>query len=232
MSPPDSAMPVATWVDGPFGPGMTGPPAVAANTLRAQSGVITARRLVPIHDPVDTSAAPADPRALVQAPIVTALNGIVWRGVIGFAVVAAVAALPLVVHLDETVHFAAHVALPAGWVAYAVISIGLAMVRRERVEGDPWAAAAEADPSLTAFARMVTGFMIGGWLASVVGVIVHHHLSTTQDILRTISMDLPVMLAAWALASWAWTRASRRSLGRAVADSAGRFRRYWGDRRR
>lgn len=198
----------------------------------AQAGAITARRLVPIRDPVDSSAAPADPRALVQAPIVAALNGIVWRGVIGFVVVAGVAALPLVVHLDDTVHFAVHVALPAGWVAYAAISTIVALVRRERVEGDPWHVAAEGDPSLTAFARMVTGFMIGGWLASVVGVIVHHHVSTTQDILRTLSVDLPVLLGAWGLGSWAWTRASRRSLGRAVADSARRFRRYWGDPRR
>ena len=192
---------------------------------------IIARRLVPIRDPADPGAASADPRALVQAPIVAALNGIVWRGVIGFAVVAGVAALPLVVHLDDTIHFAAHVALPVGWVAYAAISTVIAFVRRQRVEGDPWHAAAEADPSLTAFARMVTGFMIGGWLASVVGVIVHHHLSTTQDILRTLSMDLPVLLASWAFASWAWSRASRRSLARAVADSAGRFRQYWGDPR-
>jgi hypothetical protein len=200
---------------------------MAGSAPWAQADGTTARRLVPIRDPVDSSA-PADPRALVQAPIVAALNGIVWRGVIGFALVAAIAAFPLVVHLDETVHFAAHVALPAGWIAYAVISTAAAYVRRQRVEGDPWHAAAEADPSLTAFARMVTGFMIGGWLASVVGVIVHHHLSTTQDILRTLSVDLPVLLAAWALASWAWTRRSRRALARAVSDSAGRFRTYWG----
>jgi hypothetical protein len=205
---------------------------MAASTPRAQSDGIPARRPDPIRDPVDTSAASADPRALVQAPIVAALNGIVWRGVIGFALVAGIAAIPLVVHLDDTVHFAAHVALPAGWVAYAVISTIIATVRRERVEGDPWHAAAEADPSLSAFARMVTGFMIGGWLATVVGVIVHHHLSTTQDILRTLSVDLPVLLGAWAIASWAWTRASRRSLARAVLDSADRFRQYWGDPRR
>lgn len=129
-------------------------------------------------------------------------------------------------------HFAAHVALAAGWVAYAVVSMILAFVRRQRVEGDPWRSAAEADPSLTAFARIVTGFMIGGWLASVVGVIVHHHLTTTQDILRTLSVDLPVLLGAWALASWTWTRPSRRRLARAVVDSPGRFRRYWGDPRR
>lgn len=192
----------------------------------------TARRLLPIRDPVDSSAATADPRALVQAPIVAALNGIVWRGVIGFALVAGITAFPLVVHLDETVHFAAHVALPAGWVAYAIISIALGFVRRQRIDGNPWHAAAEADPSLTAFARMVTGFMIGGWLASVVGVIVHHHLSTTQDILRTLSVDLPVLLGAWAIASFAFVRASRRSLARAVVDSADRFRRYWGNPRR
>ena len=183
-------------------------------------------------DPERTDTASLDPRQLVQAPIVGALNGIVWRGVVGFALVAGVAALPLVVQLDDTVHFAAHVALPAGWVAYAIISTIVAYLRRQRVEGDPWHAAAEADPSLTAFARMVTGFMIGGWLASVVGVIVHHHLSTTQDILRTLSVDIPVLLGAWGLASWAWTRAARRALARAIAESAGRFRRYWGDPRR
>jgi hypothetical protein len=207
---------------------MAGPPAVAAARRTGHADGITARRPAPIRDPFDTSTAPADPRALVQAPIVAALNGIVWRGVIGFALVAAVAALPLLVRLDDQVHFAVHVALPVGWVAYAVVSTAIALLRPQRLAGDPWHAAAEADSSLAAFARMVTGFMIGGWLASVVGVIVHHHLSTTQDILRTLSTDLPVLLGAWGLASWAWVRASRRSLARAVADSAGRFRSYWG----
>lgn len=205
---------------------------MAATAPSAQAEASIARRLVPIPDPVDSSAAPADPRALVQAPIVAALNGIVWRGVIGFGLVAGVAALPLVVRLDDTVHFAAHLALPAGWVAYAVISTIIGVIRRHRVEGDPWRPAAEADPSLTAFARMVTGFMIGGWLATVAGVIVHHHLSTTQDILRTLSVDLPVLLVAWGLASFAWTRAARHRLARAVEDSAGRFRSYWGAHRR
>lgn len=199
---------------------------------RGHAELHTARRLLPISDPVDSSAAATDPRALVHAPIVAALNRIVWRGVVGFAVVAGVAALPLIVELDDTVHFAAHVTLPAGWVAYVLISNTAAFIRRQPVEGDPWHAAAEADPSLTAFARMVTGFMIGGWLAALVGVLVHHHLSTTPDILRTLSVDLPILLGAWALASWTWTRASRRSLARAVAASAGRFRRYWGDPRR
>ncbi len=204
---------------------------MATGDVRAHAGVTHLREACSIRNPLDTAATSADPRALVQAPIVAALNGIVWRGVIGFALVAGVAALPLLVHLDDTIHFAAHVALPAVWVAYAAISAALAYIRRQRVEGDPWHAAAEADPSLTAFARMVTGFMIGGWLAAVVGVIAHHHLSTTQDILRTLSVDLPVLLVSWGLASWAWTRSSRRSLAHAVAESEGRFRRYWGHRR-
>lgn len=205
---------------------------MALTAPSAQAEATTARRLLPIRHQVDSNAAAADPRAIVQAPIVAALNGIVWRGVIGFSLVAGVAALPLVVHLDDTVHFTAHLALPAGWVAYAVFSTAMAFVQRQRVEGDPWHAAAEADPSLTAFARMVTGFMIGGWLATLVGVIVHHHLSTTQDILRTLSVDVPVLFGAWGLASWAWTRAARRRLALAVADSAGRFRQYWGEPRR
>lgn len=186
----------------------------------------------PIRDPVNTSAASVDPRAVVQAPVVAALNRIVWRGVIGFALVAGVAALPLVVHLDHAVHFGVHVALPVSWVAYAVLSTAVALLRRQRVEGDPWHAAAQADPSLTAFARMVTGFMVGGWLAAVAGVIVHHHLSTTQDILRTLSVDLPVLLGAWGLASWAWIRAARRLLARAVGESESRFRGYWGGPKR
>lgn len=146
----------------------------------------------------------------------------------GFAIVAGVAALPLLVRLDDSVHFAVHVTLPAGWVVYAAISTARSLLRPQRLTGDAWHAAAEVDPSLASFARMVTGFMIGGWLASVVGVIVHHHLSTTQDILRTLSTDLPVLVGAWGLASWAWVRAARRALARAVADSAGRFRSYWG----
>jgi hypothetical protein len=167
-----------------------------------------------------------DPRAAVRAPFVEALNGIVMRATLGFALVAGIAAVPLLVELDEAVHTAVHLVLPIGWVAYAAMA-GFLNRRAGPIVGDPWAKASEAEPGLARFAGAVSGFMIGGWLAAVVAVLVHHHLSTPTDIALTFAVYVPTMVIPWGLASWAWSIRCRHALERAEARANDLFRVYW-----
>jgi hypothetical protein len=167
-----------------------------------------------------------DPRAAVRAPFVRALNGIVARAAAGFALVALVTTVPLIVALPDAVHGAAHLLVPAGWLAYAAFSAF--MLRGSApVSGNPWAEAAEADPGLTRFAIVVSGFMVGGWLASVVAVVVHHHLSTPGEIANTIAFVAPSLLVSWALASWAFVRRCRHTLAEAETRANDLLRVYW-----
>ena len=172
------------------------------------------------------SAKVTDPRAAVRAPFVTALNGIIVRAALGFAVVAALTAFPLLVRLDDTVHTAVHLVLPIGWLAYAAIA-GMRNRRSGPVVGEPWAHAAEAEPALTRYAAAISGFMIGGWLAAVVAVLVHHHLSTPTQVALTFALYVPSLLVPWALASWAWARRCRHVLARAEARANDLLRVYW-----
>lgn len=178
------------------------------------------------HAEVNERGRIEDPRALVHAPYVEALNGIIVRATLGFAVVAAVTTLPLLVQFDDAFHGAIHLALPVGWLAYAAIVAILAR-RAGPIADNPWAQAWAAEPGLTSFAVIVVGFMIGGWLAAVVAFLAHHHLSTPADIARTIALDAPALLVPWAAASWAFVQRSRRSLVRAEARVNDLFRLYW-----
>ena len=175
-----------------------------------------------MNRPVDVT----DPRAAIRAPFVTALNGIVTRAVIGFAAVTVLTVIPLLVRLDDTVHTIAHLVLPAGWLLYA--ALGEAANRRDPpVHGNPWAPAAEAEPGLTRFAIVIAGFMIGGWLAAVVAVLVHHHLGSPTDIAVTFAVYVPSMVVPWALASWVFARRCARSLASAESRSSDLLRVYW-----
>jgi hypothetical protein len=175
-----------------------------------------------VNQPVDVG----DPRAAVRAPFGAALNGIITRAVIGFSVVTVLTVIPLLVPLDETIHAIAHLVLPIGWLAYAVMG-EVANRREPPVVGNPWAPAAEAEPGQTRFAIVVTGFMIGGWLAAVVAVLVHHHLGSPTDVAYTFAVYVPSMVVPWALASWVFVRHCARSLARAETRSNDMLRIYW-----
>ena len=175
---------------------------------------------------VNESAKVTDPRAAVRAPFVTALNGIIVRAALGFAAVAAVTAFPLLVRLDDAIHGAVHLVLPIGWLVYAAVA-GYLNRRSGPVVGEPWVHASEAEPGLTRFAAATSGFLIGGWLAALVAVLVHHHLSTPTDIALTFALYVPSLVVPWALASWVWSRRCRHALARADARSNDLLRVYW-----
>jgi len=173
----------------------------------------------------------SDPRAAIRAPFVAALNGIVTQSAIGFVLVAIVTVIPLLIPLHDTVHQIVHLALPVGWLVYA--GIGEMLNRRDPAPvGNPWAPAAEAEPGLTRFAIAVAGFMIGGWLAAVVAMLVHHHLGSPTDIAATFAFFLPSFAVPWALASWVFVRRCARALARAETEASELLRVYWAGIRR
>lgn len=170
-----------------------------------------------------------DPRSFVEAPVIGALNGIVVRAVVGFSIVAAFASVPLIARLDEPVHDAFHLLLPIGAVGYSVITGALLLLRPAPAVPDAWAGAAEVDPALARFARRVSLFMIVGWLAAVGAVLVHHHLSSPDQVLMTVLVDVPLTLAVWLAAVFAWNSWCRATLARAQYAASRRLRLYWSD---
>lgn len=161
--------------------------------------------------------------------MIAALNGIVTRAVIGFVLVAALASLPLLVHLEGAVHEAVHLLLPAGWVVYALLT-GVTLLLRpayHEADGDPWLNAAQIDPGHARFARALSLFMLLGWALSVAAMLVHHHLGTDAAIQRTLLVDVPIMVAVWGLAAFAWMRWCVHALARAESESSQRLREYW-----
>lgn len=174
----------------------------------------------------DSSVA-GDPRDFIEAPVIAALNRIVVRALIGLCVVAASASVPLILRLDSPFHKAFHFALPAAWVVYAVVTAAMHVLRPPPPEADVWGRAAEADASLVRFTRRVSALMTVGWLASIAVVIVHHHLTSPREIFVTVGIIVPITVATWVLAVFAWSHSCRASLARAEHDAAERLRRYW-----
>ncbi len=168
-----------------------------------------------------------DPRAFTDAPVIAALNGIVVRALIGFSVVAGYASLPLLLRLDPPVHAAFHFLLPAGWVAYAILTAARLILRPAPHEPDVWPRAAEVDSALAGLARRVSAAMTIGWLVAVAAVIVQHHLTSPREVFVTFGIIVPLTFAAWLLAVLAWSGWCRASLARAEHTATDRLRRYW-----
>lgn len=168
-----------------------------------------------------------DPESFVNAPIVAALNGIVVRALIGFGAVATLTTVPLLVPLDPAIHELVHLALPIGWVAYAIATALLLAFRPIPADGDPWRRAVEVDPGLAGMARLTSTIMQVGWVACVAAVLVHHHLASPSAVLATFVVDIPLMLAVWILATFAWAQWCRRCLASAEREWTRRLRWYW-----
>jgi hypothetical protein len=168
-----------------------------------------------------------DPRSFIEAPVIAALNGIVARALIGLSVVAASATLPVILGLDVRHDHRFHFFLPAAWVVYAALTATILILRPPPREADVWDRAAEVDASLARFARWTSTLMMAGWAASVAVALVQHHLVSPRDVLVTLGIVVPLTLAAWVLAVFAWNAWCRASLARAEHDAADRLRRYW-----
>ena len=151
----------------------------------------------------------------VAARVHEALDGIVFRTVLSFVAVAIVTSVPLVLHLQPTVHSAAHAVLPAAWALYAFV-IWVHERGRPPIGEDPWRIAGEVDPGGTRAARIAAVGLPIGWMAAGVGLLVHH-LGTTGGAAEVVGIDVPVLAVSWFLASWAWWASARRALAEALA---------------
>lgn len=165
--------------------------------------------------------------AFARAPITAALNRIAIRALAGFLLVAGAALVPLIVPLDPGVHEGFHVVLPFAGVAFAVITGAFLMLRPSPPEPEAWPRAAAADPEMTTFARRVSILMTVGWLVSMGAVFMHHHLGTQKDVVMTLAVDVPLTLAVWILAVFAWNSWCRAHLARAEREADDRLREYW-----
>lgn len=168
-----------------------------------------------------------DPRRFAEQPVVRALNRIAVRALIGFVVVAAFATIPAIARLDERIHQAFDVAVPLGWLAYAVVTAALLALRPAPHEPNVWSRAAEVEPELTRFARRLSALMTLGWLVAVGAVIVNHHLGSPDEAAYTLLVALPITLAAWLLAVSAWRAWCRATLARGEHAALERLRLYW-----
>ena len=175
----------------------------------------------------DSNRDELDPRRYVHAPVADALNHIALAAVVGFAIVAGFATVPLIAHMNPRVHEAFHILFLLGGVVFAVAIGGVLILRPPPAEGDVWARASEIDPSLARFARWVSTFMAAGWLASMAVVIAHHHLDTPQHALLALAVLAPLAFAAWLLAVYAWSAWCRATLAHAEHEADRRLRQYW-----
>ena len=153
----------------------------------------------------------------VSSRVHEALDGIVFRTVLSFVAVAVVTSVPLVMHLQPTVHAAAHAVLPAGWTLYA-LAIWLHERGRPVIANDPWRASREIDPGGARAARIAAVGLPIGWIAAAIGLLVHH-LGTTGGAVEVLGIDLPMLAVGWFLACWAWWASTRRALAETLTGS-------------
>ena len=172
-----------------------------------------------------------DPRLLVDAPVRRALAWLMVRGLALVAVIAALAACPLVMDLDVATSDRIAMAAPVILIAYAVVVRARRLLRgsvgaeaRERA----WERAREVDPDDAWLGLLVTGWVPVALLAALV-VLMWPHVTDRNPALAAAWCVLgvgPVALA-WLLASLTWFDASREDLARAEGDSDAAFRHYW-----
>ncbi len=164
----------------------------------------------------------SDPSQTIDEPITAALDGIVFRAVLSFVAVAAVTAVPLLLHLTPVLHAAAHAVLPASWMVYAL----LVLVRRPDTpdsDVDPWAEASTVDAGAARAARIAFIALPVGWLAAAAGLLAHH-LSTNAGTAEVLGVDVPILAVGWFVAVLAWRSSTRAVLGVALRDRGRRLR--------
>ncbi len=167
---------------------------------------------------------PADPGSAIDQPVTEACDGIVFRAVVSFVAVTAIAAVPLLLHLPPGIHEAAHSVLPGVWIIYAVV----VLVRLRGVPdppGDPWRQASAADADAARPAHIAYVLLPVGWLAAAAGLLIHH-LSSASGTAAVLGIDVPILAIAWFSALTAWRANCRAVLSSAEQARDQRLRRH------
>lgn len=168
-----------------------------------------------------------DPQRFIEAPVIAALNGVIVRALIGLSVVGASVSLPVILGLDVRLDHRFHFFLPVAWAIYAALTAISLFLRPPPREADVWDRAAEVDASLVRLARGSSTLMMAGWAVSVTVALVQHHLVSEREVLVALGIIIPLTIAAWLLAVFAWAAWCRAALARGVHDASGRLRQYW-----
>jgi hypothetical protein len=175
------------------------------------------------------TVADSDPRAVVEAPVRLALNGIVLRGMLGFALLALAVACPAPLGLDPMVHEAIHLAVPCLLIAVIVLVLGERIVRGrppEATRDAAWVRAREMAPDEARLAAIAVAALPVALLGSLMALALPHLLDRSQ-LPTYVGLWIPLLIILTALTSAAWMDHCRDSIARAVADSEVRFRGYW-----
>lgn len=172
--------------------------------------------------PATRDATPGD---YVAAPVRSALDGIVTRGVVAFVLIVLAVGVTLL-PIDESVRLVSYHALPALLAVYLLAHQVVHVFRSGTDDPDAWQRARDVDASDTMFARIITFAVPAGTLLAGAALLCPH-LADPDDRARVLGVFLPLFALLWIGVTFAWTDECRSRLARAAADSDRRFRAYW-----
>jgi hypothetical protein len=172
-----------------------------------------------------------DPRSLVEAPVKGALLGVMGRGIALVAMMAMLAAWPMLARPEDEVRDAVIIVAIGTLYGYAVW-VRLGQRLRTRLSSEDralaWDRAKEIDSD-----DATVGLLVAGWVPVALALVLVLHLwpnLTDEDPVRAaiwVVMAVPPAFVAWLLATLAWLDACRDDLARAEAEAQVRLRRYW-----
>jgi len=173
----------------------------------------------------------SDPRTLVEAPVRSALAGVMGRGIALAGVVGALALVPMLAHPETAVRDGVAIAVVLVLFGY-VVAVHAARLGRPRLPEEAreraWERAKEIDRDEAAVGLVVTGWVpVALFLA--MGLLLWPHLTDPNPALAAAwtVLGLPPMAMAWMVATTTWLDACRDDLARAELEADLRFRSYW-----
>lgn len=162
-----------------------------------------------------------DPSAVVEAPIRGALDAIVVRGTVAFALAVGV----VIGSFNPDFHPFAHVALPLAVAAYLAIRLVIRLTRPGVDPSGAWRTAQTVAPGAARLAKLVAVAVPFGAALAAWSLALHHIDAPDRPVL--VGFVAPMYVLLWLAASGAWLDECRDRLARAELESRDRFRMYW-----
>lgn len=171
-----------------------------------------------------------DPDAQVAAPVRTALEFVLLRGVASFAVAAVAVVLPVLAPSGD-LRLIGDLALPAVLVFVAIARTVHVLRRRTPIDGArAWSRAAGVDRGETILAAAMAVVVPVAWLAGLAAVLLRQSAGPV-GLASAVMIWAPIALFLWLAATAAWAEDCSERLALALAESDRRFRAYWSDLR-
>jgi hypothetical protein len=173
-----------------------------------------------------------DPQRAVEAPVRRALGRLVLRGVALVAIVLTLVLAPTLPALAWSRDLATAL-IPI--VLFGVVGL-LRLERHVRgrpsdaARADAWARARAVDDADAMLALGVAGWVPVALAAALIVLVGPHFAEPDLEIRGAWwAFGIPLLLAAWVVATNAWFEAARDELAFALGESDRRFRAYWAD---